>query len=80
MTTFFGGVFIDQETLETAGINYPIKLEYYKRINENKSEVPCISHLALLYMFAVNHAVLHRINRTCGRAGKQIRRESHRKI
>ena len=36
MTTFFGGVFIDQKTLETAGINYPIKLEYYKRINEDE--------------------------------------------
>ena len=36
VTTFFGGVFIDQETLETAGINYPIKLEYYKRINEDE--------------------------------------------
>lgn len=36
VTTFFGGVFIDQETLKTAGINYPIKLEYYKRINEDE--------------------------------------------
>ena len=36
MTTFFGGVFIDQETLETSGINHPIKLEYYKRINEDE--------------------------------------------
>lgn len=36
MTIFFGGVFIDQKTLETAGINHPIKLEYYKRINEDE--------------------------------------------
>lgn len=36
MTTFFGGVFIDQEMLEASGINHPIKLEYYKRINEDE--------------------------------------------
>ena len=36
MTTFFGGVFIDKQMLEIAGINYPIKLEYYKRINEDE--------------------------------------------
>ena len=33
MKKFFGGVFIDKKTLEDAGINHPIKLEYYKRIN-----------------------------------------------
>lgn len=36
MKTFFGGVFINKETLESAGINHPIKLEYYKRINEDE--------------------------------------------
>lgn len=36
MKTFFGGVFINKETLENAGINHPIKLEYYKRINEDE--------------------------------------------
>ena len=35
MRTFFGGAFIDQEKLEEAGIEHPIKLEYYKEINED---------------------------------------------
>ena len=35
MKTFFGGVFIEKEKLEEAGINHPIKLEYYKEINED---------------------------------------------
>ena len=35
MRTFFGGTFIEKEKLEEAGINYPIKLEYYKQINED---------------------------------------------
>ena len=35
MKTFFGGVFIEREKLEEAGINHPIKLEYYKEINED---------------------------------------------
>ncbi len=34
MKTFFGGIFIEREKLEEAGINHPIKLEYYKQINE----------------------------------------------
>lgn len=41
MKTFFGGIFIEKEKLEEAGINYPIKLEYYKYINnedKNKSK------------------------------------------
>lgn len=33
MKKFFGGVFINKETLKNAGIKHPIKLEYYKRIN-----------------------------------------------
>ena len=36
MKIFFGGVFVDQKTLKTAGIEHPIKLEYYKRINEDE--------------------------------------------
>lgn len=35
MKTFFGGTFIDKEKLKEAGISYPIKLEYYKQINED---------------------------------------------
>lgn len=35
MRTFFGGAFIEKEKLEEAGINHPIKLEYYKEINED---------------------------------------------
>ena len=37
MKTFFGGVFIDKETLEASGIYHPIKLEYYKRINQEEN-------------------------------------------
>ena len=33
--TFFGSTFIEKEKLEEVGINYPIKLEYYKQINED---------------------------------------------
>ena len=36
LKTFFGGVFIKKESLEEAQINHPIKLEYYKRINEDE--------------------------------------------
>lgn len=36
MRTFFGGTFIEKEKLEEAGINHPIKLEYYKQINEDE--------------------------------------------
>lgn len=35
MKTFFGGTFIEKEQLEKAGIFHPIKLEYYKQINED---------------------------------------------
>lgn len=35
MKTFFGSAFIEQEKLKEVGINYPIKLEYYKQINED---------------------------------------------
>ena len=33
---FFGGTFIRKEELQEAGIEYPIKLEYYKIINEDE--------------------------------------------
>lgn len=36
MRIFFGGSFIEKEKLEDAGIDYPIKLEYYKQINEDE--------------------------------------------
>lgn len=35
MKTFFGGTFIEKEKLKEAGIYHPIKLEYYKEINED---------------------------------------------
>ncbi len=36
MNTFFGSIFIEKEKLKEAEINYPIKLEYYKIINEDE--------------------------------------------
>lgn len=36
MNIFFGGTFIKKEELQEAGIDYPIKLEYYKIINEDE--------------------------------------------
>lgn len=36
MNIFFGSIFIKKEKLEEAGIGYPIKLEYYKIINEDE--------------------------------------------
>ena len=36
MNIFFGGTFIKKEELKEAGIEYPIKLEYYKIINEDE--------------------------------------------
>ena len=35
MKTFFGGVFIEREKLQEAGIDYPIKLEYYKKVEKD---------------------------------------------
>ena len=34
---FFGSIFINRDELREAGIDYPIKVEYYKIINEEKS-------------------------------------------
>lgn len=36
MRIFFNSTFIKQETLKEAGIYHPIKLEYYKIINEDE--------------------------------------------
>lgn len=36
MNLFVGGNFIEKDKLEEAGIDYPIKLEYYKIINEDE--------------------------------------------
>lgn len=36
MKTFFSSTFIKKETLKEAGIEHPIKLEYYKIINEDE--------------------------------------------
>ena len=36
MRTFFSSTFIKKETLREAGIYHPIKLEYYKIINEDE--------------------------------------------
>lgn len=37
MKTFFDGIFIDKYKLEEVGIDYPIKLEYYKTITEKEN-------------------------------------------
>ena len=36
MKNFFGSIFINRDRLKEAGINYPIKVEYYKIINEEE--------------------------------------------
>ena len=36
MRIFFSSTFVKKEALEEAGIYYPIKLEYYKIINEDE--------------------------------------------
>lgn len=36
MKNFFGSIFINRDELEKAGINYPIKVEYYKITNEEE--------------------------------------------
>lgn len=38
MKRFYGSIFIEKEKLEEAGIDNPIKLEYYKIINEEQLE------------------------------------------
>ena len=36
MKNFFGSIFINRDRLKEAGIDYPIKVEYYKIINEEE--------------------------------------------
>ena len=36
MKNFFGSIFINRDKLQEAGINYPIKVEYYKITNEEE--------------------------------------------
>ena len=38
MKTFFGGIFIEATKLKEAGIQYPIKVEYYKLKDENNKK------------------------------------------
>lgn len=38
MKTFFGGIFIEASKLKEAGIQYPIKVEYYKLKDENNEK------------------------------------------
>lgn len=38
MKTFFGGIFIEASRLKEAGIQYPIKVEYYKLKDENSKK------------------------------------------
>ena len=36
MKNFYGSIFINRDQLREAGIDYPIKVEYYKIINEEQ--------------------------------------------
>ena len=38
MKTFFGGIFIEASRLKEEGIQYPIKVEYYKLKDENNKK------------------------------------------
>ena len=38
MKIFYGGKFIEKGKLERAGIYYPIKLEYYKRLDSKEQQ------------------------------------------
>ena len=35
---FYGGIFIDRQKLSSEGINYPIKLEYYKICDDSENK------------------------------------------
>ena len=39
MKNFFGSIFINRDELSKAGINYPIKVEYYKITDENRDKL-----------------------------------------
>lgn len=36
MKHFYGGTFMNQDELKSIGVEYPVKLEYYKTNNENQ--------------------------------------------
>ena len=36
MRVFYGGIYLEEKTLQEAGIEHPIKLEYYKTINSER--------------------------------------------
>lgn len=38
LKNFYGSIFINRDKLKEAGIEYPIKVEYYKVINESERE------------------------------------------
>ena len=38
LKNFFGSIFINRDKLREAGIDYPIKVEYYKVIDDNKEK------------------------------------------
>ena len=42
MKTFFGGIFIETKKLKEEGVEYPIKVEYYKIEEENKFGIEII--------------------------------------
>lgn len=42
MKTFFGGIFIETKKLQEEGIEYPIKVEYYKIEEDNKFGIEII--------------------------------------
>ena len=50
MKNFFGSIFINRDKLLEAGINYPIKVEYYKIINEEEK----VKKDKLLYGIQIN--------------------------
>lgn len=37
MKVFYGGIYLEEKALHDAGIEHPIKLEYYKTMNEEKN-------------------------------------------
>lgn len=39
MKTFYGSTFINKDLLKESNINHPIKLEYYKVINEDELQI-----------------------------------------
>ena len=45
MKNFFGSIFINRDKLQEAGINYPIKVEYYRITNDEKEITKMLSLL-----------------------------------